>query len=208
MLMPGIQVCPSPGRGRGLFAIVPIRRGQVVWHPCTDCEIFAPGAIPSPRRDEVEELGYYLRGGSQILPCRDACLVNHSCEAPVLDFGLDFGLAVRDVAPDEEITIDYRTFRHDPAWVVQCNCRSARCATEISPRAEIDPELAKTWLDRLRPALAELPSVFQPLHHSLLRSSEVYRLLATRGSRVEGALPTASICEPVFLSQLHQTTTR
>jgi len=213
MLMPGIGVRQSPGRGRGLFTTVAIPRGQVVWHPCTKCEIYPPGGLSRDRAEEIEELGYYLYEGSQILPCRNACLLNHSCEAPVLDFGLDFGLAVRDIEAGEEITIDYRTFRHEPPWVVQCNCPSRHCAGAISPSpGQIADEVAARWVERMEPALAALPKVPQPLDDTLRESSILYPVLRVAAPTAESAWPQASISEPAFfapapsLQQLSMTT--
>src|SRR5262245_25946217 len=134
MLLPGIEVSESPTHGRGLFARQHIPRGTVVWHPCPECRV-VPAAelkhVPTADFQDLDELGYYLEDGDILLPCSNACRMNHSCDAAVLDFGLDFAVAVRDIRPGEEVTCDYRTFASDPDWVVQCRCETSACCGTV-----------------------------------------------------------------------------
>jgi uncharacterized protein len=53
--------------------------------------------------------------------------VNHSCE-PNLGIGGDILLvAMRDIAPGEELTIDYALFLADPGFAMECRCGTAAC---------------------------------------------------------------------------------
>jgi SET domain len=53
--------------------------------------------------------------------------INHSCAANVA-FGRNRRLyALRDIAPGEEITLDYSTTEADPKWSMACSCQSVNC---------------------------------------------------------------------------------
>src|SRR5262249_15517340 len=144
MLLPDIEVAASPTHGRGLIARSLIPRGTAVWHPCPACIVVPAEEIaslsPGDFRD-FDEFGYYLEHGGILYPCSSAHLMNHSCEAAVLDFGLDFGLAVRDIAPGEEVTCDYGTFASDPPWELRCRCGTTNCRGVVRPTDGEDARL-------------------------------------------------------------------
>ena len=102
---------------------------------------------------DLDEFGYRLVDGSILVPCRNAHLLNHSCDANVLDFELDFGVAVRNIGKNEEIFCDYRTFIYDPPWTLKCKCASASCVTEVSSKRPIDVSAALSWRSKVRSAL-------------------------------------------------------
>lgn len=59
---------------------------------------------------------------------------NHSCE-PNMAFGPNRSLnvvAIREIAPNEELTMDYRTFADDSMEPFQCNCNSPSCSGIIT----------------------------------------------------------------------------
>lgn len=61
---------------------------------------------------------------------------NHSCE-PNMAFGPNRSLnvlAIRDIALNEELTMDYRTFADDAMSPFQCNCGTPSCSGIISPK--------------------------------------------------------------------------
>jgi D-alanine-D-alanine ligase len=59
---------------------------------------------------------------------------NHSCDPNTAFAGLDV-VALRDISPDEEITIDYGTFYDDLMPEFECKCGSANCRKRISGRS-------------------------------------------------------------------------
>jgi SET domain-containing protein len=204
MLLTSIVARPSPAHGLGLFASEPIPRGTVVWHPCARCPVLSPQARSSLGRSQLgqlEEYGYYLEDGDVILPCGLTFLHNHSCEANVLDHGLDFGIAVRDIPAGAEVTLDYRTFVSDPGWEVQCTCGAEGCAGLIGPARRLDG-LTDVWSEKVAGALAALYGVPQPLGESLTASSRAYAASGTAGfapdparysiRRPRSGLPTSS----------------
>ncbi|WP_326524774.1 SET domain-containing protein-lysine N-methyltransferase [Sphingomonas sp.] len=70
-------------------------------------------------------------------------LVNHSCDP---NAGLRFAddgvylVAIRDIAPGEEVTWDYSTTLAESNWHMICQCRSDDCRRVIGNFATIDPD--------------------------------------------------------------------
>ncbi|HTD23088.1 MAG TPA: SET domain-containing protein [Terriglobales bacterium] len=177
MLLSHIIAKPSHAHGLGLFATEPIPTGTVIWHPCCRCPVFSRrelSLLSVTQIQQLDEYGYYLEDGSVILPCTLAFLLNHSCDANVLDYGLDFGIAIRDIAAGEEILCDYRTFLSDPGWKVDCRCGSPHCSRTISPALPLPDGLVDLWTVKTLYALQFLHRVHQPLHSSLQASSLAY----------------------------------
>src|SRR5205807_2043677 len=87
MLIDGVALKSSSTHGMGLVAETFVPRGTVVWHPCRQCDVFAASELDSlsqPEFERLDVLGYYLANGDILLPCRNACRMNHSCDANVL----------------------------------------------------------------------------------------------------------------------------
>jgi uncharacterized protein len=169
--------------GYGVYSTTFLPKGTIIWFPCEECEIYTPVQMEEMEKQnlfELDEYGYYLNDGNNILPCGQAHLLNHSCEANVLDFGLDFGIAVKDILPNDEITIDYGTFYADLKyndWTVQCSCKKKSCRKIISPSDFSNQKTQKHWEKNVLSALNELKKVNQPLHSLLEHNSEKYRKL-------------------------------
>jgi hypothetical protein len=111
--------------------------------------------------------------------------LNHSCEANVLDYGLDFGIAVRDIDVDEEIFCDYRTFASDPGWRVECLCGSRLCSRVVGPAFPIEDGLTSRWTARIGRALDYLHEIRQPLDGSLREASVAYNRAREAGFRLD-----------------------
>lgn len=112
MILPRYHVAPSriPGAGKGLFLDETVARGRL---------ITAPDDIPKVYKwTEIEG----LPNAHELLPATvrwfedrytvtpewpDECYINHSF-APNGLWHLGFVFALRDISPDEEITVDYR----------------------------------------------------------------------------------------------------
>jgi len=70
-------------------------------------------------------------------------LVNHSCDPNAglrfTDAGV-FLVAIRAIAPGEEVTWDYSTTLANPDWHMICGCQSAGCRRVIGSFDTVDPE--------------------------------------------------------------------
>ncbi|MDH6223819.1 MULTISPECIES: SET domain-containing protein [Streptomyces] len=153
--------------GTGIIALRDIPMGTVLWGPCPQCRTWDTAELrgtPPEVIDWLDEFGYRLADRSLLLPCRGAHLLNHSCEATVLDHGLAGGIAVRDIEAGEEVTGDYRTFRYDVPWEFDCRCRAGSCPGTVRSSAGDPPgDLAAQWQRRMAPALAAARTVPQEL---------------------------------------------
>jgi hypothetical protein len=201
MLLSSIVIRHSAIHGSGLFSTAPIPLGTAVWLPCPACPVLRARAVSELGAATLawfDEYGYRLVDQSLLLPCSNAHLMNHSCQPNVLDFGLDFALAVRDIEPGEEVSCDFRTFASDPNWRMICRCGCHDCGGEIQPGQGTDLQLQQRWLERVHAALERLRWVDQPLRASLTQSSALFG--AIRDRAWHPSLPaTHSIRAPHFI---------
>jgi uncharacterized protein len=58
--------------------------------------------------------------------------VNHSCEPNVGMGGNVLLVSMRDIAPGEELTIDYALFLADPGFAMDCRCGAAACRRMVT----------------------------------------------------------------------------
>ncbi|MEU8589463.1 SET domain-containing protein [Streptomyces sp. NPDC048664] len=203
MLASGVDIQASPTHNVGLFATRPIPAGTALWLPCTKCSRWSKeevAALPEERFTALDTYGHLLADGSLLLPCLGAYLMNHSCEANVLDFGLDFGLAVRDIAPGEEVTCDYATFVEDAGWSMECNCRTGSCRGRVTTAQGTEEHLAGHWRGRIEAALPLVARVEQPLHDVLAELSVPYQRILRGGTVLAEVASGVSVCAPAFMT--------
>ncbi|MGW7344413.1 SET domain-containing protein [Streptomyces sp. NPDC054854] len=202
MLTSGVDIRPSTTDNVGLFATEPIPAGTVIWLPCTKCPTWSAdelGAIPEARFGLLDKYGHLLDDGSLLLPCMGAFLMNHSCAANVLDTGLDFGVAVQDIAPGDELTCDYATFTEDIDWSMDCNCRAPECRGSITTQQGHDPVLRARLTERIERILPRIAAVDQPLHDVVSAVSPAYTLLRQGVGSVAAAASGTTVCAPSFI---------
>jgi hypothetical protein len=65
---------------------------------------------------------------------------NHSCDPNLAIQGQIVLVAMRDVAPDEELTIDWAT-TDDGDHVLECRCGSPHCRGTVTGKDWMKPEL-------------------------------------------------------------------
>lgn len=115
MLIVKTQVQPSPIAGLGLYALEPIKAGQVWWR--FDSRIdrtFTPdeyAALPEQTQEWLKTYAY-LQGGMWVLCSDHAMFVNHSDHPNSVTVGNE-SIALRDIAIGEEIVENYREFCED-----------------------------------------------------------------------------------------------
>jgi SET domain-containing protein len=83
--------------------------------------------------------------------------LNHSCE-PNLGWSADGSrlVAVRDIAADEELTVDYATRISDPDFVMMCHCETYRCRQVIEGTDWQIPQLQKRYAGMWAPEVQRL----------------------------------------------------
>ncbi|MFD7507787.1 SET domain-containing protein [Streptomyces sp. NPDC059853] len=203
MLTKGVDVRPSPTHNVGLFATEAIPAGTAVWLPCPKCSRWSADEVarlPEDRLAVLDTYGHLLNDGSLLLPCLGAYLMNHSCRANVLDFGLDFGVAVRDIEAGEEITCDYATFTEDKGWRMDCRCGAPGCREVVTTAEGGDSALRAVWQARVEAVLPRIAAVAQPLHDVLVDVSESYRRARAGATALAQVSTGASVCAPTLRS--------
>ena len=124
MLLVPTRLAQSAIHGFGVFAAEAIRKGTPVWRfaPGLDMAFEAAivGTLPPHVQTFFAHYGYLDRNVGRIILCfDDARFVNHSDMPNVAtDYAQDaYGVDVarRDIAPGEELTMDYANFENADA---------------------------------------------------------------------------------------------
>jgi uncharacterized protein len=133
-ISPKAAVRDSPIHGRGLFAVEPMIKGDIVaikggyifdrarrdrLHPqLGPAEIaIADGFFSGPMTEDEREGGMIFS--------------NHSCDPNIGVQGQIVFVAMRDIQPGEELTHDWAT-TDDEVYEMPCHCRAANCRQVIT----------------------------------------------------------------------------
>lgn len=144
---PKTRVGESPIHGRGLFASEPIARGETVavkgGHILTRQEwaSLEPqlGSAEVQITDElfIAPIDSAQREGSMVFS-------NHSCDPNIAVQGQIAFVAMRDIAPGEELTHDWAT-TDDLDYVMQCRCGSSCCRGTVTGKDWMKEELQRKY---------------------------------------------------------------
>ena len=85
---------------------------------------------------------------------------NHSCDSNIARLGALVFVAKRDIAAQEELTIDYTTLVPHESWSMKCLCGSEKCRGTIQGNDWQRPELAKSlwqeWMPHIQKRILAL----------------------------------------------------
>lgn len=112
MIVPRYRIETSgiPQAGKGLFVDEPVDRGRVIVAPDQVHTVWPEAKLRGYAEDsiEVESSVRWFEDQFSLTPeWSDECYVNHSF-APSALWHLGFIFALRDLAPGDEVTMDYR----------------------------------------------------------------------------------------------------
>ncbi len=144
---PKTVVRPSSIVGRGLFAQTAMAKGEIV---CVKGGHLLPKAEFARYKSVANEAELQIADDLFLAPVTEAefegvmMFLNHSCEPNVGIQGQIVFVAIRDVAPGEELTLDYATIDHDTEPMV-CRCGTAACRRLITGRDWQKPELQQKY---------------------------------------------------------------
>lgn len=146
----GLKVIRSPIHGYGVITLRPIREGEVI--------VYGDG-IPYHEDDDFDDTyALVMYSGDEgpddepdmLLDLTDQTRwINHSCDPnaevdtlwdPIAETGQAWWVALRDIAPGEELTYDYAFSAH---LAEPCACGSSRCRGLIVDESEIEQVPAK-----------------------------------------------------------------
>src|SRR3989338_3225014 len=167
----GLRVGNSKIAGRGLFAVVEIKKGEVIFQePEEDMRKYYISlqelhALPEPEKSRCITLGYQVdsetwsKPAPEDSPDNEADLYNHSCDpnsGPQVNDPCTF-IAFRDISPGEEITYDYATtnltfWGHDS---FDCHCLAAICRSTVRGTDYLLPELHARYGRHWQPYLMD-----------------------------------------------------
>ena len=140
---PKTEVKVSPIEGRGLFAREPIPRGEIVavkggyvlpsreWEELT--KALGPAEIQITEDLVIAPVAQAERDGAMLY-------TNHSCDPNIALQGQIVFVAMRDIAPGEELTHDWAT-TDDGDYSMPCRCGTARCRGTITGKDWMRPDL-------------------------------------------------------------------
>ena len=146
-LSPKTTVQESPIESRGLFAIEPIRKGEIVaikggyifsrqtWRDIE--KALGPADIPISEDFVIGPLHATEREGSMIFS-------NHSCDPNIGVQGQIIFVAMRDIQAGEELTHDWAT-TDDDTYEMVCHCGSPQCRKLITGQDWRRPELQEKY---------------------------------------------------------------
>jgi SET domain-containing protein len=138
---------PSGIEGRGLVAVAPFAKDEIVaikGGHLVDTQTLA--ALPERLRNTDVQIadGFHLAALEDDEYEPVMLFINHSCEPNVGFAGNIVLVAMRDVAPGEELTTDYALF-DDADDPMTCNCGAAACRDMITGRDWQIPELQRKY---------------------------------------------------------------
>src|SRR5262245_53880538 len=138
----------SPIEGRGLFARHAISAGEIVavkGGAIMDGAAFARiRAQVSPAEIQIEDDLYIAPRRAEEVEANILCL-NHSCAPNVGVRGQITFVAMRDIPPGSELTIDYAMIDGDPAERMACACGARECRKVITGSDWRRPELQRRY---------------------------------------------------------------
>ena len=155
----------GPEIGSGVFATAPIPKGTITWVQDALDQVIDFEKNPEFKNypPVLERYSFRNRDGNYVLCWDYGRFVNHHCQANCLSPGLDFEIAIRDIAEGEEITNDYGSLNLE--FVMDCSCGSPECRGRTAP--EDFDRLAGGWDVLLEAAFPEIEHVDQPLWNYL-----------------------------------------
>lgn len=133
-LSPKVTVKPSPIQGRGLFAVQPIRPGEIV---CVKGGHIFDGKklrqVASASGSAEIQIAPDLFIGPLSEAEREESMIfsNHSCEPNIGVKGQIVFVAMRDIEAGEELTHDWAT-TDDDSYEMECRCGAKNCRQRVT----------------------------------------------------------------------------
>ncbi len=136
-----VFVAPCPV-GRGLFAERPFRHGELILR------------LDGPRYEREDPIHFTEEGAnllqtglkSYIMLQPPGVFANHSCDPNAGIAENRRMIAIRDIAPGEEICFDYSTTMDEGLWTLQCKCGSEICRGLVTDFSHLPSDKREMYL--------------------------------------------------------------
>jgi hypothetical protein len=144
-LSPLAQARPAGGKGWGSYALEPIAKGTTVAAfggfvaPRTVLETF--DADRQARSIQIDEDLFLISAPAP----EPGDMLNHSCEPSCGLMGAAILVALRDLAPGEELTFDYAMCDGTDYDEFVCQCGVETCRGVVTGRDWLNPELQRKY---------------------------------------------------------------
>ncbi|MGQ9888574.1 MAG: SET domain-containing protein [Aggregatilineales bacterium] len=139
-LSPKLEVRDTGAKGRGVFALQPIRAGELVaaWGGTV-----VPAAALNCVSGDLMLLGVQIEEGLYLVSDRSGPgdYINHSCNPNAGIAGSHLLVAMRDIAPGEEVCFDYAMTDSSPYDEFECACGAPNCRGRVTGSDWRLPEL-------------------------------------------------------------------
>lgn len=155
-ISPKIEIKDSENKGKGMFAIEPISKGEIVI-------VWGGNYVDTKGADKAKEEGKLVMQFDENLFSvedkgeSDSYFINHSCNPNVWmkdTFSLE---AMRDINTGEELTADYAIWETDENKISkwECKCESLNCRHFITGRDYLIEELQEKYKDHFLPLISK-----------------------------------------------------
>lgn len=127
--MKKIKFSASSIHGQGIFADESIHKGDKIQY----INGRKVRRVTRSKKDS-EEIDHWIGTGRSTWINTDGTpfrYINHSCDPNAAIMGTKTLVALKDIQPDEEITIDYSMTDADPHWSINCTCGTRNCRNVI-----------------------------------------------------------------------------
>jgi len=155
-LHPAVEVHASGIDGRGLFAVTAIAEGTVVSR--LGGELVSGHRLREmlsvPGHPYIDTITVADDVHLVLPPRRPNGYGNHSCDPNLWWVGPYELAARRDIAAGEELTNDYATSTREPAFSMDCACRSTLCRGVVTGDDWQRPNLRRRYGEHWVPALS------------------------------------------------------
>ncbi len=139
-LSPKLEVRDTGAKGRGIFAVQPIRAGELVaaWGGTV-----VPAALMHLVSTELTKLSVQIEDDLYLVEDRPGpgVYINHSCDPNAGIAGSHLVVAMRDIAPGEEVCFDYAMTDGSPYDEFECACGAPNCRGRVTGSDWRLPEL-------------------------------------------------------------------
>lgn len=127
---------------KGVFAKHALKKGEIIFH--------VEGPIVRYKFPPNYRKGYQwlaLGLNSWIIPLHTNpwWSIHHSCDPNVGVIGKGDVITMRDIKPDEELTVDDSMTEADPRWKYKCTCGKKNCRKIIRSVQFLSPELFEAY---------------------------------------------------------------
>jgi RimJ/RimL family protein N-acetyltransferase len=153
---PRVRAGASTIEGVGVYASAPIAAGEVVfvWGGGTmisDAELRAVAASGRRYSSVGIDENWHILWAADDPNAGGPGGANHSCDSNLWMLDARTVGARRDIAPGEELTLDYALFSVAPEWRMECHCGSALCRRVVTGNDWRLPELQQRYAGHFSP---------------------------------------------------------